>query len=113
MRKSLFSIVTGLGLLSGVALSAAQTTTTATATRQTPAQGTAIARSSTTPGYASFSDPALAPTIDMVRPCSVTMCPLPATAVALSPGAYSNTIIDNQPVVVDSTTRQVVHTWQK
>jgi hypothetical protein len=113
MRKSLFSIVTASVLLSGVGLAAAQTTTTTTTTQWTPDQGTAITQYSTTQKYQSFSDPAMTPTIGMVLPGTVTVYPLPATVVAPAPGTYSYSIINNQPVVVDTTTRKVVHTWQQ
>src|SRR5208337_885995 len=110
MRKSLFSIVTASALLAGAGLASAQTTTTTT-TQWTPAQGTAIIEYSTTQKYQSFSDPAMKPTIGMVLPQTVTVYPLPATVVAPSPGSYSYSIINNEPVVVDTTTRKVVHTW--
>jgi hypothetical protein len=111
MRKSLFSIVTASVLASGVGLASAQTSTTTTTTQWTPAQGTAITQYSTTQNYQSFSDPAMTPTVGMVLPGTVTMYALPQTVVAPTPGAYSYSIINNQPVVVDTTTRKVVHTW--
>jgi len=113
MRKSLFSIVTASVLLSGAGLAAAQTTTSTTTTQWTPDQGTAITQYSTTQKYQSFSDPAMSPTIGMVLPGTVTVYPLPTTVVAPTPGSYSYSIINNQPVVVDTTTRKVVHTWQQ
>ena len=111
MRKSLFSIVTASVLLSGAGLASAQTTTTTTTTQWTPAQGTAITQYSTTQKYQSFSDPTMMPSVGMVLPGTVTVYPLPETVVAPSPGSYSYSIINNQPVVVDTTTRRVVHTW--
>jgi len=111
MRKSLFSIVTASVLLSGAGLASAQTTSTTTTTQWTPAQGTAITEYSTTKKYQSFSDPALTPTIGTVLPQTVTVYPLPSTVVAPTPGAYSYSIVNNQPVVVETTTRKVVHTW--
>ena len=90
----------------------AQTATTAT-TQWTPAQGAQITKYSTTQQYQSFRDPALTPTIGMVLPETVTVYPLPTTVVAPTPGSYSYSIINNQPVVVDTTTRKVVHTWQQ
>lgn len=110
MRKSLFSIVTASALVSGVGLASAQTTTTTT-TQWTPDQGTAITQYSTTQHYQSFSDPALTPTVGAVLPGTVTVYALPQTVVAPTPGAYSYSIVNNQPVVVETTTRKVVHTW--
>ena len=109
MRKSLFSIVTASVLFAGVGIASAQTTTTTTT--WTPAQGTAITQYSTTQNYQSFTDPTLTPTVGMALPGTVTMYPLPTTVVAPTPGAYSYSIINNQPVVVETTTRKVVHTW--
>lgn len=110
MRKSLFSVVVASALLTGAGLASAQTTTTTT-TQWTPAEGAAITQYSTTQHYQSFSDPALAPTVGMTLPETVTVYPLPSTVVAPTPGTYSYSIINNQPVVVETTTRKVVHTW--
>ena len=112
MRKSLFSIVTASVLVSGVGLASAQTSTTTTTTQWTPAQGTAITQYSTTQHYQSFSDPALTPTVGTVLPGNVTVYALPGTVVAPTPGAYSYSIINNEPVVVERTTRRVVHSWE-
>jgi hypothetical protein len=111
MRKSLFSIVTASVLLAGAGLASAQTTTTTTTQQWTPAEGTAMTEYSTTQHYQSFSDPALKPTVGEALPGTVTVYPLPATVVAPTPGSYSYSIINNQPVVVETTTRKVVHTW--
>ncbi len=110
MRKSLFSIVTASALVAGAGLASAQTTTTTT-TQWTPAEGTAITQYSTTRHYQSFSDPALTPTVGMTLPETITVYPMPSTVAAPKPGNYSYSIINNQPVVVETTTRKVVHTW--
>ena len=110
MRKSLFSIVTASVLLSGVGLTAAQTTTTTT-TQWTPDQGTAITTYSTTQKYTSFSDPNLAPTVGMVLAGTVGAYPLPSTLVVQSPDRYSYGIINDHPVVADRSNRKVVQTW--
>jgi hypothetical protein len=101
MRKSLFSVVTASALLAGAGLVSAQTTTTTTTMTQY----------STSQRYQSFSDPALTPTVGMALPEAVTVYPMPATVLAPPPGSYNYSIINNQPVVVDTTTRKVVHTW--
>jgi hypothetical protein len=108
MRKSLFSIVTASALVTGAGLAGAQTTTTTTTT-WTPEQGTAITQYSTTQHYQSFSEPDV--TVGTVLPQTVTVYPLPPTVEVPSPNSYSYTIVNNQPVVVDRTTRQVVHVW--
>ena len=110
MRKSLFSIVAASAFLAAAGLASAQTTTTTT-TQWTPDEGTAMPTYSTTQKYQSFNDPTLAPTVGMALPQTVTVYPLPQTVVPPTPGTYSYTIINNEPVVVDTTTRKVVHTW--
>jgi hypothetical protein len=108
MRKSLFSIVTASALVAGAGLAVAQTSTTTTTT-WTPEQGTAITQYFTTQHYQSFSQPGV--TAGAVLPQTVTVYPLPPTVQVPSPDSYSYTIVNNQPVVVDRTTRQVVHVW--
>ena len=110
MTRSLMSIATAAMLVSGAGLAGAQTTTTTTTT-WTPAQGTAITQYSTTQHYQSFSDPALTPTVGAVLPQTVTVYPLPPTVQVPTPGTYSYSIVNNQPVIVDRTTRRVVHVW--
>jgi hypothetical protein len=109
MRRSLFSIVTASVLLSGAGLASAQTTTTTTT--WTADQGAAITQYSTTQKYQSYSDPAMRPTVGMVLPGTVTVYPLPQTMNVPSPETYSYSIINNQPVIINRTSREVVHTW--
>jgi hypothetical protein len=108
MRKSLFSIVTATALVTSAGLAGAQTTTSTTTT-WTPEQGTAITQYSTTQHYQSFSDPSV--TVGTVLPQTVTVYPLPPTVEVPSADNYSYTIVNNQPVVVERTTRRVVHVW--
>ena len=108
MRKSLFSIVTASVLVSGAGLAGAQSTTTTTTT-WTPEQGSQITQYSTTQHYQSYSEPGV--TVGTVLPQTVTVYPLPPTVEVPSPNTYSYTIVNNQPVVVERTTRRVVHVW--
>jgi hypothetical protein len=108
MRKSLFCIVTASALVTGAGLAGAQTTTTTTTT-WTPEQGTAITQYSTTQHYQSYSEPGV--TVGTVLPQTVTVYPLPPTVEVPSPDSYSYTIVNNQPVVVERTTRRVIHVW--
>jgi len=108
MRKSLFSIVTASVLVTGVGLAGAQTTTSTTTT-WTPEQGTAITQYSTTQHYQSYSQPGV--TVGTVLPDAVTVYPLPPTVEVPSANSYSYSIVNNQPVVVERTTRKVVHVW--
>jgi len=109
MRKSLLSIASAVALLAGAGLAVAQTTTTTT-TWSTD-QGPAITQYSTTQHYQSFTDPNLNPTVGAQLPSNVTVYPLPPTVTVPQPDTYSYTIVNNHPVVVERTTRKVVHTW--
>ena len=110
MRKSLLSFVTAAALVSGAGIAAAQTTTTTTSTWSN-AQGQAITQYSTTQHYQSYTDPSMNPTIGTALPSTVTVYPLPPTVTVQDPSSYSYTIVNNHPVVVERTTRKVVHTW--
>jgi hypothetical protein len=111
MRKSLFSIVTASALLAGVGLASAQTTTTTTSSSWNSDQGSMIRQYSTTQKYTSFSDPSLSPSVGMELPGTVTLHPLPETMKVPDADHYSYGIINDRPVVVERTTRKVVHTW--
>ena len=110
MRKSVFSIATASVFLAGVGLASAQSSTTTTT--WTNDQGSAITQYSTTQHYKSFSDPSMNPSVGMALPNTVTVYPLPQTLNVPNADEYSYSIINNHPVVVERTTRQVVHTWQ-
>ncbi|WP_158240735.1 DUF1236 domain-containing protein [Telmatospirillum siberiense] len=111
MKRILFSIVTASALLMGVGVAFAQTTTTTSTSIWTTDQGHQIREYSTIQKFNSFSDPNLTPTIGTTLPGTVTLYPLPDAIQIPEPERYSYTIINNQPVVVESTTRKVVHTW--
>ena len=66
---------------------------------------------STTQKYSSFSDPSMKPVVGSELPQTVTVYPLPSTVTVTQPDQYSYGIVNNQPVVVERTTRKVVHTW--
>jgi len=111
MRKSLLSIVTASIVLASAGLASAQQTSTTTTTTWSTDQGTAIREYSTTKKYSSFKDPSLKPTVGTALPGTVTLYPLPETVKVAEPDLYSYTIINDEPVVVERTTRKVVHTW--
>jgi hypothetical protein len=108
MRKSLFSIVTASALAVGVGAASAQTTTTTTWTND---QGAAITTYSTSQKYSSFRDPTMKPSVGMELPNTVTVYPLPGTVKVEQPDRYSYGIINDHPVVVERTSRKVIHTW--
>lgn len=112
MRRSLLSIVAASAMITGAGLAVAQTTTTTTTTQTwTDEQGNVIREYSTTNHSTSYSDPALRPQVGVEIPSNVTLYPLPQEIQIQNPDAYSYTIINNEPVIVERTTRRVVHTW--
>jgi uncharacterized protein DUF1236 len=114
MRKSLLSIVSASVLLAGVGFAAAQTTTTTTTSTSTwtNEQGTTFREYSTTKNYKSYSDPNLKPNVGMELPGTVTIYPLPETMKVENADHYSYGIVNDHPVVVERTTRKVVHSWE-
>jgi hypothetical protein len=51
------------------------------------------------------------PTVGMELPSSIALYPLPDTMKVPSADKYRYSIINDHPVVVENTTRKVVHTW--
>ena len=111
MRRPLFSIAAASVLMAGVGIAYGQSSSTTTTT-WTNDEGAVIRQDSTTHHYRSFDDPALRAEIGVEVPDSVTLYPLPKTGRIPSEERYSYGIINNNPVVVERTTRRVVHTWE-
>ncbi len=112
MRGSLLSMAAASALLAGVGLASAQTTTTTTST-WTNDQGPAFRQYSTTQHYSSFNDPSMKPSIGMELPGTVTVYPLPETMTVPDRDRYSYGMINDRPVVVERSSRKVVHTWDQ
>ncbi len=110
MKNPLFTIAAAAVLMMSAGLAVAQTTTTTT-TEWTNDQGKTFTEYSTSKKYNSIADPAMKPTVGMVLPGSVTVYTLPDTMHITSPDRYRYAIINDHAVVVDTTTRKVVHTW--
>jgi hypothetical protein len=112
MKRTLFSIVTASALIAGAGIASAQTsTTTTTSSSWSSDQGQMIRQYSTTQKYTSFNDQSLTPSVGTELPGTVTLHPLPETMKVPDADRYSYTIINERPVVVERTTRKVVHTW--
>jgi hypothetical protein len=110
MRRPLLSIVTASVLLAGAGLASAQSTSTTTTTWSTD-QGNSMREYSTTRHYQSFEDPNLRPEVGMELPGAVVLHPLPETMSVPSADRYSYGMVNDHPVVVETTTRRVVHNW--
>lgn len=107
MRKVLLSMATASALL--VSASAfAETTTTTT---WTAADGTVIKEYSTTQKYEPVAVPDFNAQVGVVLPQNVKVYSLPNTMKVQDPDRYSYTIINDQPVVVERSSRRVVHVW--
>ncbi len=106
MKKLLLPLAAASLFLANVGLASAES-----GEIWTKAQGAAITTYSTTQQYKSFMDPAMKPVVGMELPATVTVYPLPATVTIKTPDRYSYGMINDQPVIIERTTRKVVHTW--
>ena len=111
MNKTILSTAVMAALMAGSLAAFAQTATTTTTTSWSEDQGPEITQYATTQHYASVTDPTLQPTVGMVVPGTVTFYPLPPTIQVPDASLYSYSIINNHPVVVERSTRKIVHTW--
>ncbi len=96
--------------LAGNAQAQTSSSTTTTTTWSND-QAATLNQSYTTSHYAPVTDPNLQVTEGTVLPGTVTFYPLPSTMTVQNPDQYSYAVINNHPVVVERTTRRVVHTW--
>jgi hypothetical protein len=110
MRRTPLIIAAASMLMMGAGFAYAQTSTTTTTT-WTDADGNVMRQESTTRHYDGYVDPSLRPEVGVQLPGSVAMYPLPPTVVVPEAQTYSYAIVNNQPVVVQRTTRRVIHTW--
>ncbi len=109
MKKSLISAMIAAALLSsGAVFAAAVTTTTTTWTDE---QSNIIREHSTIKHYSSVTDPKLETRIGVELPQTVTLYDLPETIKIQEPARYSYVIINDHPVVVERSTRRVIHSW--
>jgi Protein of unknown function (DUF1236) len=111
MRRPLLSIAAASMLLAGVGVASAQMTSSSTTTTWTNEEGAGLRQYSTTRHYQSYSDPQWHAEVGVELPSTASVYPLPDSMQVPSTERYSYSIINNQPVVVERTTRKVVHTW--
>jgi len=104
------SILSAAILLAGVGMASAETTTS-TSTTWTNEQGSAIREYSSTKHYSSYSDPSFKGGVGVVLPQGATVYPLPESMNVPRSETYSYSIINNRPVVVERSSRKVIHTW--
>lgn len=111
MKKTIVTAIAAVGIFAGAAAASAQSTTTTTTTTWSPDEGQQLQQSWTESHYSAVTDPAMQPAVGMVLPPSVTYYPLPAAMNVPDRDNYSYVVINNRPVVVERTTRRVVHVW--
>lgn len=111
MRRPLFSIAAASLLIAGAGAAYAQTSETTRTTTWTNGDGTVMRDYSSTRHYQSYDDPSWHANVGEELPPDATTYPLPNTVHVPVPDQYSYSIINHQPVVVERTTRRVVHTW--
>lgn len=100
-------------LAAGIGVASAQTSSsTTTTTTWSPEYGSTIREYSTTQKYQSFSDPSLQPKVGVVLPNTIELHPLPPSINVPQSQSYSYSIINDRPVVVERSTRRVIHTWE-
>ncbi|MBI1181119.1 MAG: DUF1236 domain-containing protein [Alphaproteobacteria bacterium] len=108
MKKLLISIATASALVAGAGAALAGTTTTTTT--WTTQDGTIIKKYSTTENYSS-ADVDMTPKVGVVLPDNVEVHALPQDIHVSQPDMYSYAIVNGQPVVVERSSRRIVHIW--
>jgi hypothetical protein len=112
MIKPFYATVAALGILACAGAASAQTSsTTTTTTTWNPDEGQQLTQYWTTNKYTAVTAPGIQPQVGTELPTSVTVYPLPETINIPNREEYSYSVVNNEPVVVERSTRRVVHTW--
>jgi hypothetical protein len=111
MRKSLLSVVAATMLVAATGFASAQSETP-TAPFWNANQGPVFHSYTTTRHYSSYADPGMTPTIGMVVPGTVTVYEMPDSMNGPQYSNYRYGMINDHPVVIESSTRRIVHTWE-
>lgn len=111
-----------LALLAGVAVTSAQTVVTTPHGTETPGgavtfsseHGSVIRQHATTQHYQSVHEPSFHGQVGATLPGSVQLHPLPDALVTQMPAArqHQYTIVNDRPVIVDPSTRRVIHAFE-
>jgi len=110
MNKSLLSLAAGWMLLAGAGIASAQSETPV-APSWDANQGPMMTTHYSSMKYTSFKDPAMHPTVGMVLPDSVKVYALPDTMKSPTADRYQYGMVNDHPVVIESSSRKIVHTW--
>jgi hypothetical protein len=110
MKKS--SLVLAAAITVFAAAASAQTaSTTTTTTTWSDDQGPQLTQYWTTNKYAPVVVPNMQPAVGAELPSTVMFYPLPTTFQIPDRDRYSYSVINSRPVVVERSTRRVVHVW--
>ena len=90
---------------------ATATTTTTTTNSWSPDEGQQLTQTWTTNKYTAPADPSIQVSVGTPLPPAVTFYPLPENINVPDRDKYSYTVINSHPVVVERSTRRVVHVW--
>jgi hypothetical protein len=107
MKKSVLALAAATLLVSGGIASAATTTTTT----WTDSYGNVFREYSTTRHYEPIVDPSVETRVGVELPSNVTLYDLPTTVTVPEPRQYGYVILNDHPVVVERSTRRIIHTW--
>lgn len=107
--KSLLTKVAASVLVSFSAAAVDKTTTKTTT--WIDEYGRVLHEHSKTKRVESFKDPKFDVRVGVAVPAAVTLHPLPETITVEDPDRYSYVIINDDSVVVEKTTRKVIHAW--
>jgi hypothetical protein len=110
MSKTSMLSASAFAVLLSAGAACAQTTTTTTSTWSRD-DGTALTQTYKTQNYTVVNQPDLRPEVGVALPGTITYYPLPSTINIPNREQYEYSVINNEPVVVEKTTRRVVHTW--
>ena len=112
-KTTLSSLAAAAALAASIGFAAAQSATTSTTTTWSNDEGATIREYSTTKKYEPIQDPSVQVQVGTELPRTVELHPLPETMNVPERERYSYTIVNNHPVVVERSTRRVVHSWDE
>lgn len=110
MKRSVLPALAAALLISGAAFAQSATTTTTTST-WSDEYGNIIRQESVTKKFEPVIDSKIDVRVGAALPQTITVHPLPNTVRVERPEQYAYVIINDDPVIVDKTTRRVVHVW--
>jgi hypothetical protein len=110
VKHSLLSVAAASMLFASVAAASAQSEG-ASLPAWTAEQGQTLTTTYQTMHYEPYADPSLQPEVGMVLPQTVHVYPMPDGMNSAAYSGYSYGMVNDHPVVVVTTTREVVHSW--